>query len=182
MKDKEKQKPSVEELPPRKEIPLEVKNEYLKRLRDLWRHIDNVRESAKILCERLVDEGELDLARRISERCYQHDVSKFSGLEWELLTFKRDEVDDKELFDIAIKEHHSNNPHHPEFFLNSIQDMSRVDLAEMVVDWKARSTEMGTDLRDWIRNRAMEKYNFNSKTKQGKEINYFVKLLLDAKF
>ena len=40
---------------------------------------------------------------------------------------------------VAIDHHNANNPHHPEHFTNGINDMTLVDLLEMICDWKAAS-------------------------------------------
>ena len=37
----------------------------------------------------------------------------------------------------ALKHHYENNRHHPEHFRQGINDMTLVDLIEMVCDWKA---------------------------------------------
>lgn len=40
----------------------------------------------------------------------------------------------------ALAHHYANNDHHPEHFKNGIEDMSLVQLIEMLCDWKASST------------------------------------------
>lgn len=37
----------------------------------------------------------------------------------------------------AIEHHYSKNRHHPEFWKNGINDMTLVDLVEMICDWRA---------------------------------------------
>ena len=37
----------------------------------------------------------------------------------------------------AIEHHYANNRHHPEHWPNGIDDMTLLDLVEMLVDWKA---------------------------------------------
>ena len=39
----------------------------------------------------------------------------------------------------ALDHHYANNRHHPEFFKNGINDMTLVDLIEMLCDWYASS-------------------------------------------
>lgn len=39
----------------------------------------------------------------------------------------------------ALDHHYANNRHHPEHFKNGVQDMTIVDLVEMLCDWKASS-------------------------------------------
>lgn len=49
----------------------------------------------------------------------------------------------------ALKHHHENNPHHPEYYGEGIAGMSLVDLMEMLCDWKAAGERHadGGDLR-----------------------------------
>ena len=44
----------------------------------------------------------------------------------------------------ALRHHYSKNRHHPEHFMNGIEDMNLVDILEMVCDWKA-STKRHAD-------------------------------------
>jgi len=44
----------------------------------------------------------------------------------------------------ALEHHYANNRHHPEHFENGINDMTLVDLIEMLADWKA-ATERHDD-------------------------------------
>jgi hypothetical protein len=44
----------------------------------------------------------------------------------------------------AIHHHQRNNRHHPEYFENSVDGMSLIDLLEMICDWKA-ATERHED-------------------------------------
>jgi len=41
----------------------------------------------------------------------------------------------------ALDMHYANNRHHPEHHANGVDDMSLVDLLEMVCDWKAISMQ-----------------------------------------
>jgi hypothetical protein len=38
---------------------------------------------------------------------------------------------------VALDHHYSNNRHHPEYFENGINDMTLIDLIEMLCDWYA---------------------------------------------
>jgi hypothetical protein len=60
--------------------------------------------------------------------------------------------------------------------------MSRVAKGEMICDWHARSSEFGTDLRDWVKTKAVKKYKMNHSGKTYKEIKELLDLLLDRKF
>lgn len=39
----------------------------------------------------------------------------------------------------ALKHHYQMNRHHPEHFENGVNDMSLIDILEMLIDWKAAS-------------------------------------------
>lgn len=45
----------------------------------------------------------------------------------------------------ALDHHYANNSHHPEFWVNGVQDMDLVDLVEMVCDWKAAALRVKGD-------------------------------------
>lgn len=40
----------------------------------------------------------------------------------------------------ALDHHYANNRHHPEHFVNGVNDMTLLDLVEMFCDWKAATT------------------------------------------
>jgi hypothetical protein len=60
--------------------------------------------------------------------------------------------------------------------------MPRIYIAEMVCDWKSRSSEVGNDLRQWIKDKATGKFNFAVNSRVWKEIKYFVDMVLDPAF
>ena len=152
----------------------------LDHLNNLVRHIDLVRENTLLLGRKLIENGEDDFGVSLVERGYRHDNSKFSGLEFDYLHNGPD-TPAKELA-LAIKEHQSQNDHHPEFHSEGIAGMCRLQVAEMTCDWLARSQEFGTSLRDWIDETAITKYNINKRGKQYKWIREFVDLLLQDSF
>jgi hypothetical protein len=43
----------------------------------------------------------------------------------------------------ALAHHYANNSHHPEFHANGINDMTLIDLVEMLADWRAASERHG---------------------------------------
>jgi hypothetical protein len=152
----------------------------LKHINDLTRHIDLVRDNCLLLGVRLVEAGEIELGVQLIERGYKHDISKFSGIEFKYLHNGPD-VPIKEL-ELAIKEHQSQNDHHPEFWTEGVEDMSRAAIGEMVADWFARSQEFGTSLRNWIDEEAIVRYNINKRGKQYKWIKEFLDILLNDPF
>jgi nuclear transport factor 2 (NTF2) superfamily protein len=60
--------------------------------------------------------------------------------------------------------------------------MPSVFLAECACDWKARSEEFGTSLRDWIDEFATKRWNFSKDDRTYKEIMAFVDLLCEKPF
>lgn len=100
------------------------------------RHIERVRE--------LVDEARVTLAGR----GFCHDASKLRTPEAEVfkqygpklhgMTYDSPEYK-AALAKIkpAADHHYANNRHHPEHFKKGVQDMTLIDLLEMLADWKA---------------------------------------------
>ena len=48
----------------------------------------------------------------------------------------------------ALTHHYANNPHHPEYYENGINDMTLIDIIEMFFDWRA-ATERHDDGDIW---------------------------------
>lgn len=102
------------------------------------RHIERVRN--------LLNAVVFDLLRR-GER---HDQSKLASPEVEMftkytpllakMTYGSEEYERcRQEMGEGIRHHHANNPHHPEHWIDGINDMSLLDVLEMLVDWKAAS-------------------------------------------
>jgi len=163
-------------------LPLEIREDYRRRLFAVWEHTQAVRSAALKLATRLIDnaetENDLDLARRLLQRSSMHDLSKFQGIEWD--TLHRDE--EANVLKLAIHQHQQTNDHHPEYHVDGISAMNDAQIAEMVCDWYARQSEMGTDFRSFIRVDAPKRWGFTTKSKIYKSIKRFVDLLLDPVF
>ncbi len=80
-------------------------------------------------------------------RAESHDQSKLTPAEVDVFdkftpllrtcTYGSDEYKSfLEQMEPALKNHYTNNRHHPEHFENGIQDMNLVDIIEMLIDWK----------------------------------------------
>ena len=152
----------------------------LKRLDLVWNHIEEVRRNAHTLAERLIEAGEEDLGLHLIRNVMVHDQSKLSGIEWDNLGHT--EADNcKEKLALAISNHNRTNPHHPEYW-GSIKKMPPVYVAEMVCDWRARSNEFGTSLQEWIEKGSTKRYKFTKRDHIYKEIQRFLKLLLEPPF
>ena len=105
---------------------------------DTFRHIERVRNLLNTVIVKLLKRGEL------------HDQSKLESPEVELftewtpklaaVTYGSPEYNEmKKKLDVALQHHYAKNRHHPEHYKNGIDDMSLIDLIEMLVDWKAAS-------------------------------------------
>lgn len=103
-----------------------------------WTHIHRVRE----LLSRCVT--------NLLGRALSHDQSKLRSPEVEAftefgprlagMTYGSPEFNEaKRQMKPALDHHYANNPHHPEHWKNGVDDMSLLDLVEMLCDWKASS-------------------------------------------
>jgi hypothetical protein len=148
------------------------------RLDDIVRHINNVSDNCMLLGKRLIAIGMVDLGRLLIANGFIHDNSKFYGVEWDYLN---DTTGDSDLLKIAISQHNRTNPHHPEYWGN-IELMPKIYVAEMVCDWKARATEFGTSLQDWIDVGAAEKFGYKKDSEIYRRIVYYAQMLCDKPF
>lgn len=103
---------------------------------DTIKHIHAVRE----LLYKMID--------NLDERARLHDQSKFESPEQEIFGEHFEKLASTEYgtpeYDAllekvkpAITHHYANNRHHPEHWTNGIDDMTLLDLVEMLCDWKA---------------------------------------------
>ncbi len=140
-------------------------NEHIERVRHCLKTMSTVTEYAKELLERALD----------------HDASKFGPEEqipyiW-LTEFHRCRRAGKpfsypdgmeEQVQAAIQHHMTSNRHHPDFH-DDPNDMSEVDLIEMVCDWTAMSQEFGQDggsARGWAEKTIGHRLQLNEKNRQ----------------
>lgn len=153
----------------------------LKKVDALYRHIEEVQRNCRLLAERLIEKGQEQMAVQLIRNALVHDQSKFAGIEWDYLMTTPQSEEDKANLRLAISHHNRTNLHHPEAW-NGIKNMPAVYIAELVCDWKARSSEFGSSLREWIDGGAAERFGYTKRDKIYKEIMYFTKLLLDEPF
>lgn len=150
------------------------------RLDKIIRHINHVKDDCIVLSEKLIKSGEEDIGRKLIANGFIHDASKFHGIEW-LYLHEDIKEKDSEKFELAVQNHQSQNPHHPEFW-GEIGEMPRLYIAEFVCDIKARSNEFGSDLKEWISESATKRWKFSKSGKVYKEVKEFVDLLLESPF
>jgi hypothetical protein len=152
-----------------------IETESIDKIELVFNHIQNVQRGCYKLGLKLMKRGEIELGRNLIANGQIHDNSKFKGIEFAHL-FHSDP-----LLSEVIKHHQSVNPHHPEYW-GSIHDMPKVYVAEMVCDWYARSTEFGTGIREWIDNKATQKFSFSPEDPVYKTIQEMLALLLEPSF
>jgi hypothetical protein len=153
--------------------------EDMKHVENVLRHINNVRRDCELLGKRLMENGEFQLGLDLIGLGQIHDYSKIHN-QCEFMHL-RDSWYGKPEFFAALKSHVSTNRHHPESW-HGIEDMPRVYVAEMVCDWKSRSSEFGSDVLAWVKQQATEKFQFSTKGRVYKEIKEFFGILLDRAF
>jgi len=145
---------------------------YERRTRD---HIERVRRCLALLAP-VTDRGE-----ELLERARVHDASKFGPEEripYVWLTEYHRCRRDGELFEYpegvaervkrAIHHHVTTNRHHPEFHADP-NDMSDVDLIEMVCDWTAMAQEFGQEggsARGWADKTVGKRGAFNAEKRR----------------
>lgn len=156
----------------------------MKKIREIAKHIRNVMDNCLILGEKFIERGDIELGKQLIANGFIHDASKLTGIEFEYMAPGTPTVEEsaKLKLKIAIHQHNSTNPHHPEFWSGGIKDMPDVYLAEFCCDVKARSEEFGTNLREWIDEVATKKWNFTKEDKVYKQIMEYVNLLCPPPF
>jgi hypothetical protein len=159
-------------------------DDVLNKITHLTRHIRNVEDNCVLLGNKLIESGEIELGKQLISNGFVHDASKFSGIEFEFLTVGApiEEENAKLKLKLAIHHHQCTNSHHPESWAAGIHDMPDVYLAEMACDWKSRSEEFGTNLREWVDDFATVKWGFSKTDEVYKKITRFVDLLCNKPF
>lgn len=156
----------------------------LDKVDSIIRHIKNVQDNCCLLGRRLIEKGEIDLGRMLIAHGLSHDNSKFFGTEWDNMSSIQSPTEDptKVKRNLSISHHQRTNHHHPEFWPNGIKSMPDVFIAEMSCDWKSRSEEFGTNLREWINEYATKHWNFTVEDDIYKKIMKYVDMLCEKPF
>jgi hypothetical protein len=105
------------------------------------------------LCDAILHVSEVSenmeaIAGELRRRGIAHDRTKFQALEFDAFVSTREKFKKAnygtpeyqecvELVRPAVDHHHKNNRHHTDFHPNGVNDMTLMDLAEMIADWKA---------------------------------------------
>lgn len=102
------------------------------------KHIENVRRYIRVFTDAL------------TSRAVKHDSTKLESPEVEVFaeftpklagsTYGSEEYNGfLKQMNVALQHHYASNRHHPEHFTKGIDDMTLVDIVEMLCDWKAAS-------------------------------------------
>jgi hypothetical protein len=91
------------------------------------------------------------VVKQLLDRADKHDRSKTESPEVETFASYTDKLASctygseeyqqflTEMQEGCLSHHYAKNRHHPEHFPNGVSDMTLIDLAEMLMDWKAAS-------------------------------------------
>jgi hypothetical protein len=132
---------------------------------DTMKHIHSVRQLLYTMIQ------ELD------NRARNHDNSKLESPEQEIFgenyeALAKTEYGSPEYAEllgkvkVAIDHHYANNRHHPEHWPNGVDDMTLIDLLEMLADWKAAtSRNKNGNIRKSVEHNA-ERFNFSEQLKK----------------
>lgn len=112
-------------------------------LSETYKHVKKVQKNLNLFIKDLIHRGE------------NHDTSKFEEPELTIFAENTEKLaktvygseEYKQLLvevKPAIEHHYAKNRHHPEHWPNGIEDMTLIDLVEMLADWKA-ATERNKD-------------------------------------
>ena len=154
------------------------------KIEGIVRHIRNVQENCLLMGEKFIERGLVEFGRELIARGFCHDNSKFYGTEWDNMAPGIPITDKpaKLKLKLSVTHHNRINNHHPEHWDGGINYMPRIALAEMVCDWKARSEEFGSSLRDWINNSATKRYGFTEKDPVYAIIMEYVDMICEKPF
>jgi hypothetical protein len=110
-----------------------------------------------------------EIIRELEKRAETHDQSKLESPEAETFekftselrgtTYGTDKY--KKLLDQmkpALEHHYANNPHHPEHWQKGVNDMTIVDIVELLCDWK--SATLRHDDGDMLKSIAINEKRF----------------------
>lgn len=107
---------------------------------DQLKHTKEVSRLIRIVCCKLLERADDHDNSKLKEpeaSVFREYVPKLSKL-----TYGSEEYDQslKEM-QVALDHHYAHNRHHPEHHNNGINDMTLVDLVEMICDWKAATAK-----------------------------------------
>ena len=129
------------------------------------KHIEAVRKYLRLVTDKLTTRG------------VEHDRLKLESPELEIFaeytpklaecTYGSEEYNEfLKQMDVAIQHHYANYRHHPEHFENGVNDMTLIDIVEMLCDWKAATLRQNDgNLLKSIETNA-QRFGFDNQLKQ----------------
>lgn len=141
-------------------------------------HKKIVLDNCLLMAKYLITTGQMELGIALLKRGNEHDNSKFDTEEFirlsRILKSRKCFTDAHTKLSkderVAIKYHWDHNRHHPEYFEDS-NEMSELDILEMVCDWYARSIQYKTDFIPFVEERQSNRFKFDSEI-YGKILSY----------
>ena len=137
---------------------------------DTIKHKKIVMDNCYLLAKYLMSKNRIELGIQLLKRGCEHDNSKFDSEEFRKLsqilksrqcfTNAKEKLTQNEIK--AIKYHWEHNRHHPEYH-SSYDDMTELDILEMVCDWFARSLQYQTDFLPFIEERQRIRFRFSTR-------------------
>lgn len=100
------------------------------------KHIENVRKYIRFLIDKLDNRG----VKHDSSKLESPEVELFAEHTLQLASLSYGSEAYQASLDAlkpALEHHYASNRHHPEHFVNGINDMTLIDICEMFSDWKA---------------------------------------------
>lgn len=100
------------------------------------KHIENVRKYIRFIIDKLDTRG----VKHDASKLESPEVEYFAENTKQLATMGYGTAEYEAALDRlkpALDHHYASNRHHPEHFINGVNDMTLIDLIEMFCDWKA---------------------------------------------
>lgn len=113
---------------------------------------EDLRHRAVVHDDSKLDQFEKDMYDALSKE-YKHHKSKSNISEKSKMIIKR-----------GLEHHYCLNNHHPEHFKNGINDMTLIDIIEMLCDWMTYADRCHKDINEII-DYYQHKYNFSNEFK-----------------
>ena len=158
-------------------VKFEAISNDLEKVDRLIRHISNVQEGCQVLGKKFINKGDVEFGIRLITLGQIHDLSKWSGIEWDYIVMGDFNGEAK----LAAQHHARTNPSHPEYW-GTIDLMPKIYVAEMCCDWLARANEFGTDVWGYVKEKAIPRYKISPQGKVYKWIKEFFDMLLEKPF
>lgn len=105
---------------------------------DTFRHIERVRNLLNVMVCELLTRGQLHDQTKLESP----EVEAFTEFTGKLATSTYGSAEYegfRKAMGPALAHHYAHNRHHPEHFKNGVDDMTLIDVLEMLCDWKAAS-------------------------------------------